>query len=118
MPKRLIADLRRQVESATKFHRQDSAAGVCRSRCRIRSAGSCPAAESSGVVPGCFRVSVSTCPETKRVGRHHVDESNFRRSLRVAAVRAKILKRVTALPAAFIRDSLLNQGVDIRSLQS
>ena len=102
--KRLIADLRRQVESATKFHRQDSAAGVCRVALPYSFGQEIvPAAESSLAWYWLFPGHKLSVPETKQVGRHHVDAIEFQE---VAASCGGAGENPetgdSALPAAFI----------------
>jgi integron integrase len=119
LPQTLAEPIRSQLAIVEQWHRSDTEAGVCRAPLPFAFARKYPAAEKQ--LHWCYLFpshQLSKCPETGRIGRWHVDESNFTRSLRIAAVKAGIRKRVTS---HCLRHSyathMLNAGVDIRSIQ-
>lgn len=119
MAKRLIEALTRQIESAERWHKKDTEDGCCRVELPYSFARKSPKACSQFVWYWLFPSSqLSRHPEEGWLGRYHLDESNFGRSLRVAAVKAKIRKRVYphCLRHSFATHSL-NNGMDIRTLQ-
>ena len=119
LPVRLVEPLRLQLQITEHWHKHDTQAGVCRAPLPFAFARKHPAAEKQ--LSWCYLFpshQLSRCPDTGRLGRWHVDEGNFTRSLRIAAVKAGIRKRVTS---HCLRHSyathMLNSGVDIRSIQ-
>lgn len=119
LPQVICDPLQRQVEVTAKWHAADMEAGCCRAPLPYAFARKSPAAERQlGWYYLFASHQLSKCPETGRLGRWHVDESNFTRSLRIAAVKAGIKKRVTS---HCLRHSyathMLNAGVDLRSIQ-
>lgn len=111
--------LREQIAAARRWHSIDIQAGLARVPLPNAFATKSPQAESQLAWYWVFCSAVrSRDPISQRIGRFHVDESNFTRSLAVAARRAGIVKRVTS---HCLRHSyathMLNAGVDIRSIQ-
>lgn len=119
LPSSAIESLRHQIAEAEFYHVKDVAEGVARVPLPYAFEKKSPQAASQLGWYWCFCSRLrSRCPETGRVGRYHVDESNFTRSLGIAARQAGITKRVTS---HCLRHSyathLLNSGTDIRSIQ-
>lgn len=120
MPRRLVEPLKQQIEVSRRYHTADTKRGVCRVELPYAFARKSPTASSSLSWYWLFCSHVnSKHPEEGWVGRFHTDDSNFGRSLSIAAKRAGILKRCN--PHCMRHSSathMLNNGTDIRSLQA
>jgi integron integrase len=120
LPKMLVDPLSRQIEATRKWHAIDVKAGCNRVDVPYQFAKKSPNAPGSLSWYWLFCSHVNSRHPTEGwLGRYHVDESNFGRSLSVAARRLGILKRVHphCLRHSYATHSL-NQGTDIRSLQT
>lgn len=119
LPQSCEALLREQIAATERWHAWDAQQGVARVALPHAFEMKSPQAASQIAWWWLFcSAKLSRCPDTGRIGRHHVDESNFTRGLAQAARLAGIKKRVTS---HCLRHSyathLLNAGVDIRSIQ-
>lgn len=111
--------LRNQIRQSQRWHAIDIDEGLARVALPYSFERKSPQAASQLGWYWLFCSHVrSKCPDTGRIGRHHVDESNFGRALSIAAKSAGILKRVTSHT---LRHSyathMLNSGVNIREIQ-
>lgn len=119
LPDSLISPLRNQIEQTRGWWEMDRRDGVCRVQLPHAMERKSPAAASDMAWYFVFASSVrSTCPETKRVGRHHVDKDHLGRMISNSAKKAGLLKRVTCHT---LRHSYathhLSSGTDIVSIQ-
>lgn len=111
--------LREQIAETERWHTIDANEGLARVALPYSFERKSPQAAGQLCWYWLFCSGVrSKCPETHRIGRHHVDESHVARTMSQAARRAGITKRFTT---HCLRHSyathMLNAGVDIRSIQ-
>lgn len=96
MPRRLIDLLLHQIGEAKKLHTHDTEEGCCRVEVPHRFAIKCPQAPQSLGWYWLFPShKLSRHPEEHWVGRYHIDQCNFGRSLGIVARKAGILKPCT-----------------------
>jgi integron integrase len=96
MPRSIMDDLLHQVAAAKRLHASDTAKGCCRVDVPYCYAAKCPRAASSLEWFWLFPSHVlSRHPDEHWIGRYHIDQSNFGRSLGVVARKAGVLKQVT-----------------------
>lgn len=119
MPRSLAAELRQQVERVRALHAADVKAGCNRVPLPYAYARKSPNAAGSFSWYWLFPShNLSRNPDEGWIGRFHIDDGNFGRSLRIAGVRARIDRRVTphTLRHSFATH-LLNTGSPLTTIQ-
>lgn len=119
LPESLVDLLHQQIDRVAKLHAHDRTHGVCRVDLPHAFARKSPAAASELRWYFVFASdSISRHPDTRLLGRHHVDASAYGRSVRTAAQQAGLTKRVTthALRHSFATH-LLEAGRPIHEVQ-
>jgi len=96
LPRSVIPQLQQQLGHARNIHQKDVANNTCRVALPSAYERKHPAAASQLAWYWLFPSAVlSRCPETKRIGRHHLQASTVQRAVKIAALQAGIGKRVT-----------------------
>lgn len=119
LPRAAVPLLREQFKLTERWHTLDTEAGCARVPLPNAFADKSPKAAADIRWWWCFCSAVrSKDPDTKQVGRWHIDETTFSRALSYAVRKAGVMKRVTS---HCFRHScathLLNAGTDIRTIQ-
>jgi integron integrase len=119
IPQSMVDDLQRQIASMQRLHAWDLEDGLCRVELPYAFARKSPKAASDFAWYWLFASDKrSKHPTEGWVGRFHLDADHIGRQVSNAAAKAKIRKRVGCHT---LRHSyathLLNQGVDIRTIQ-